>query len=53
MDFIYIDMKDGTGGFMIPDDGESDGIVEELLKDEKYVLRHKGMTTPDKTEAIK
>jgi len=39
MNFIYIDMKDGTGGFMIPDDGNMEDAIEELLKDPQYVRR--------------
>lgn len=40
--FIFIDLKDGSGGFMIPDDlchNDSKELIEEILKDPKYVLR--------------
>ncbi len=46
MNFIYIDLKDATGGFMIPDDGESEDVIEELLKDPKYVRREPGKEAP-------
>jgi hypothetical protein len=46
MNFVYIDMKDGTGGFIIPDDGEGEDVIEELLKDPKYVRREPGKETP-------
>ena len=42
MKFIYIDLKDDTGGFMIPDDGEVEDVIAELLKDPKYVRRKPG-----------
>jgi len=38
-EFIFIDLKDGSGGFMIPESKDSKEIVEEILKDPKYVLR--------------
>lgn len=41
-DFIYIDKIDGTGGFMILDEEGSEEIVNELLKDQEYILRGEG-----------
>jgi len=46
MKFIYIDKKDGEGGFMIPDDGESEDVIAELLKDPQYVRRESGEIHP-------
>ena len=40
INFIYVDLKDGTGGFMIPNVKGSKELVDELLKDSKYVLRN-------------
>lgn len=42
IDFIYVDLKDGTGGFMIPDVEDNKELVNDLLKDHKYVLRKGG-----------
>ena len=42
IDFMYVNKRDGTGGFMIPM-GEMgvETIVNELLKDPEYVLRNR------------
>jgi hypothetical protein len=39
INFIYIDKKDGTGGFLISDEEGSKDIVKELLKNPEYILR--------------
>lgn len=36
---IHIDKKDGTGGFVIPDDENRKDIIEELLKNPEYIIR--------------
>jgi|GEM_PF-4103576 hypothetical protein len=46
MEFIYIDLNDWTGGFMLPVGEGSEEIVAELLKDPKYVRREQGKETP-------
>lgn len=37
--FIFIDLKDGSGGFMVPEGENNIEIIEEILKNPKYVLR--------------
>jgi len=37
--FIYIDLKDGTGGFLIVDTKEGKLIANNLLRNPKYILR--------------
>ena len=46
MNFIHIDKKDGTGGFIIPDDGESEDFIKEFLKDPRYIRRESGEIQP-------
>ena len=36
---LYIDSKDGKGGFMLHDTEDGRKIANELLKDTKYVIR--------------
>lgn len=40
--FTFIDLKDGSGGFMIPDGNDNKELIEEILKNPKYVLREIG-----------
>ena len=37
--FIYVDKKDGTGGFMIPNSTGTKDLVDELLKNPEYIIR--------------
>jgi len=37
MDFIDIRLRDGKGGFLIPDSDEGRKLAVELLKDKNYI----------------
>ena len=37
--FVFIDLKNGSGGFMIPESEDSKELIEEILKDPKYIVR--------------
>ncbi len=42
--FICVDLKTGDGGFLIPKTEASLEIVDELLKDPRYILKGEAFT---------
>jgi len=51
--FIDIDLKDGTGGFLIHDTEGGRGIANELLKDQKYIMSNHKEIIKELAEDIK